>query len=49
MYAPVVSRFLTYGVELPPAVRTYCERMMSLPAMRDWGAAAKREVELGWK
>ena len=47
MYAPVVSRFLTYGVELPKDVVAYCERMMSLPAMQDWGKAAKAEVEAG--
>jgi glutathione S-transferase len=47
MYAPVVSRFLTYGVALPPAVAGYCKRMMALPAMQDWGRAAKAEVDAG--
>jgi glutathione S-transferase len=47
MYAPVVSRFLTYGIELPPSVAAYCERMMALPAMQDWGRAAKAEVDAG--
>jgi glutathione S-transferase len=47
MYAPVVSRFLTYGVTLPDAARGYCERMMALPAMQDWGRAAKAEVDAG--
>ena len=47
MYAPVVSRFLTYGVDLPPAVKAYCERMTALPAMQDWGRAAKAEVDAG--
>lgn len=47
MYAPVVSRFVTYGVEVPPPVRAYIERMMALPAMRDWGAAAQKEVDAG--
>ncbi len=47
MYAPVVSRFLTYGVALPPAAKAYCERMMALPAMQDWGRAAKAEVDAG--
>ena len=49
MYAPVVSRFLTYGIELPPALKAYCERMMALPAMQDWGRAAKAEIEAGWE
>lgn len=47
MYGPVVSRFVTYGVEMPDASRRYAERMMALPAMKDWGAAAKAEVDAG--
>jgi len=47
MYAPVVSRFITYGIETPAPVTAYCERMMALPAMQDWMAAAKAEVEAG--
>jgi glutathione S-transferase len=47
MYAPVVSRFTTYGVDVPAPVRGYMERMMALPAMRDWGAAAQKEVNAG--
>ncbi|MBL6852248.1 MAG: glutathione S-transferase family protein [Alphaproteobacteria bacterium] len=47
MYAPVVSRFATYGVEVPAPVKAYMERIRALPAMRDWGAAAKKEVEAG--
>ncbi|MEJ1967523.1 MAG: glutathione S-transferase family protein [Rhizomicrobium sp.] len=47
MYAPVVSRFVTFGVKMPSAVEAYCERIMALPAMRDWGAAAQKEVDAG--
>jgi glutathione S-transferase len=47
MYAPVVTRFVTYGIQLPEPARTYCETMRALPAMRDWAAAAAREVEKG--
>jgi len=47
MYAPVVSRFLTYGIELTPQVKAYCDHIMALPAMRDWMQAAKAEVEAG--
>ncbi len=47
MYAPVVSRFATYGVALPPRLQAYADRMMALPAMRDWGAASKAEIEAG--
>lgn len=47
MYAPVVSRFVTYGVEVPPLVQGYIDRMMALPAMQDWAAASKKEVDAG--
>lgn len=47
MYAPVVSRLVTYGVEVPADVRAYMDRIMALPAMRDWGAASQREVDAG--
>ena len=47
MYAPVVSRFLTYGVEVPPPVRSYMDRMMALPAMQGWLKAAQAEVDAG--
>jgi glutathione S-transferase len=47
MYGPVVSRFVTYGIDLPPASRAYCERVMALPAMKDWGLASKEEAEAG--
>jgi glutathione S-transferase len=47
MYAPVVSRFVTYGVELRAASKAYVERVMALPAMVDWGKEAMKEVEAG--
>jgi glutathione S-transferase len=47
MYAPVVSRFFTYGVEVPDIVNTYMSKIMALDAMRDWGAAAQQEVDAG--
>jgi len=47
MYAPVVSRFVTYGVTVPPVVKSYMDRMMALPAMKDWGVAAQKEVDAG--
>ena len=47
MYAPMVSRFTTYGVEVPGPVGAYMARMMALPAMIDWGAASQKEVEAG--
>jgi glutathione S-transferase len=47
MYAPVVSRFRTYGVAVPNIVQEYCERIWALPAMRDWEKAAQAEVDSG--
>ena len=43
MYAPVVLRFRTYGVEI--SNRAYAEAMLALPAMKEWIAAAERETE----
>jgi glutathione S-transferase len=47
MYAPVVSRFETYGVEVPAPVRAYMDRVLALPAMREWGGVAAKEVADG--
>jgi glutathione S-transferase len=47
MYAPVVSRFLTYSVDVPAPVRSYMDRMMALPAMQQWRKAAQAEVDAG--
>lgn len=43
MFAPVVWRFLTYAVELPPVSRAYVGTMAALPAMQEWRAAALAE------
>jgi glutathione S-transferase len=43
MYAPVASRFVTYGVEMPPAIAAYVARIMALPAMREWEAGARAD------
>lgn len=45
MYAPVVTRFVTYGVPLDETCRTYCETMLALPALQEWTAAALAEPE----
>jgi glutathione S-transferase len=47
MYAPVVSRFVTYGIAVPAPVQAYMDRMMALPAMQDWGRASQKEVDDG--
>lgn len=44
MFAPVVSRFMTYGpVDLPPLAAQWRDMMFALPAMREWGVAAAAE------
>src|SRR5579871_62355 len=45
MYAPVVTRFLTYDVKLDPDCAAYCQAIMALPAMQEWIAAAKAEPD----
>jgi glutathione S-transferase len=45
MYAPVVTRFLTYGVPLEKGAAAYCKKIMALPAMREWIDAAAQEPE----
>jgi glutathione S-transferase len=45
MYAPVVTRFLTYDVKTNPACVAYCSRIMALPAMQEWVAAANAEPD----
>lgn len=45
MYAPVVLRFRTYAVELPPACRAYADAVLALPALQEWMHDAEREAE----
>jgi glutathione S-transferase len=47
MYAPVVSRFETYRVEVPQTLRAYMDRVLSLPAMQEWRAVCEKEIEAG--
>jgi glutathione S-transferase len=43
MYAPVVGRFITYGVPVDGLVKDYVETMMGLPAMKAWYEGAEEE------
>jgi glutathione S-transferase len=43
MYAPVVTRFHTWGGELDADTTIYVEAVLSLPAMRQWYAEAAEE------
>lgn len=42
-FAPVAFRMQTYGLECSPIVSGYAERLLALPSMRDWYAAAVAE------
>ena len=46
MYAPVVSRFITYGIKLDPIAQAYADTIWSLPAMQEWLLAAEAETEV---
>ncbi|HEY4404263.1 MAG TPA: glutathione S-transferase family protein [Xanthobacteraceae bacterium] len=43
MYAPVVSRFHTYGVDVGPVAKAYMAAVMELPAWAEWCAGARQE------
>jgi len=43
MYAPVVTRFMTYDVKLEPTLAAYAGMIMTMPEMQEWIAAAKAE------
>ena len=44
-YAPVATRFVTYGVALDDAARAYQQALLDLPAIRAWTADAVKETE----
>jgi len=43
MYAPVVSRFETYAIDVSAPVKAYMQAMIALPAWQEWRRAALRE------
>ena len=45
MYAPVCTRFVTYNVNLDSESAEYCRRVLALPFMVEWTAAAKAEPD----
>jgi len=45
MFAPVVTRLLTYDVKLDETCAAYCGQIMALPAMQEWVAAARAEPD----
>jgi glutathione S-transferase len=45
MYAPVCTRFLTYGVKIDRMSQDYCDTIMNLPDMIEWVEAARAEPD----
>lgn len=45
MFAPVVSRFVTYDVKLDAISQAYVDAVLALPTMQEWLEAATLEVE----
>ncbi len=46
MYAPVVLRLRTYGVDLPDAASRYPARLLESKALQEWLMAAESETEV---
>jgi glutathione S-transferase len=46
MFAPVVLRLRTYGINLPESAGYYPHRLLESEAMQDWLAAAECETEV---
>lgn len=45
MFAPVASRFVTYGVPLDPVSQVYVETLWSFPVVQEWLTAAEAEIK----
>ena len=43
MYAPIVTRFITYGFTLPGFAQAYIEAVLAHPWMEEWYQAAQNE------
>lgn len=44
MFAPVVTRFVTYDVALPPVAARYRDAVLALPSVQAWCAAGRTET-----
>jgi len=44
MYAPVVTRFRTYGVPLSPTAQRYRDTVLAQPVMQEWDRMAEAEA-----
>ena len=45
MFAPVVTRLLTYDVKLESDCASYCKAVMAIPHMQEWVDAARAEPD----
>lgn len=45
MYAPVVTRFVTYGVKLEAPLVAFCKTILAMPEMQEWIGAAREEPD----
>jgi glutathione S-transferase len=45
MYAPVCTRFVTYGVDLPAQATIYVDTILAWPYLVEWIAAAEAEPD----
>ena len=46
MFAPVVLRFRTYGINLPDSASDYPRRLLESESIQNWLAAAESEIEV---
>ncbi len=46
MYAPIVLRYLTYGIRVGAIEQDYCNAICALPAIQAWLADANAEAEV---
>ena len=46
VYAPVVARFVTYGVQADPISTAFMDAILAQPAVKEWIAAAREEQEV---
>lgn len=46
MYAPVVLRFQTYGIELSPLAEQYAQKVLSSAAIQRWLTEASEETDI---
>ena len=44
MFAPVVTRFVTYSIEVPAGARAYMDAILAHPFMQEWTAGAEAET-----